>query len=213
MNHPQHHWLSPTIHVHLSAIWPDMGDKKRIVSTFHPDLQHVMRMPARPERMQQSHAALERYVRQIDQSANRMTVIDVAWRERFNRAPGPPGQFNGLTWIDPTRRLTARYSAPIVSQENTLAEVPRTALRRATRVSSLPTSTPCMEMRRPERAIGALREPLQSLEATARHQSSVGTARAAEPALPMIGVEQLAGQVLKEIDRRVTARRERLGQR
>jgi hypothetical protein len=29
----------------------------------------------------------------------------------------------------------------------------------------------------------------------------------------MIGLEQLAGRVLKEIDRRVTARRERLGQR
>jgi hypothetical protein len=213
LNHLHHNWLSPTIQVHLSARWPDMADEKPTVLAFRPDLQHVVRMPARTERMQQSHSALQHHVRQIDQSVNRMTLIDVAWRERFNRAPRPAGQLNDLTGDDPAQRLAARHIAPIASQQMTLAETPRAALRRATRVSELPPSTLRMEMRRPERAIGPVRELRQPREVSVWHQSPGGIARASEPALPMIGLEQLAGRVLKEIDRRVTARRERLGQR
>jgi hypothetical protein len=153
LNHLYHNWLSPTIQVHLSARWPDMADEKRTVLAFRPDLQHVVRMPARTERMQQSHSALQHHVRQIDQSVNRMTLIDVAWRERFNRAPRPAGQLNDLTGDDPAQRRAARHIAPIASQQMTLAETPRAALRRATRFSELPPSTLRMEMRRPERAI------------------------------------------------------------
>ena len=87
------------------------------------------------------------------------------------------------------------------------------AFRRATRVGELPPFAPRMELQRPEQASGTLRNPLPSVEAPAWHPPSAGTTRAAEVAPPMIRVEQLAGQVLKEIDRRVTARRERLGQR
>jgi hypothetical protein len=213
LSHLHHNWLRPTIQVHLSAISPDMTNEKRTVLAFRPDLQHVVRMRARSERMRQSHAALQHHVRQIDQSVNRMTLIDVAWQERFNRAPRPAGQLNDLTGADPAQRLAVRHIAPIASQQMALAGTPRATLRRAARVSELPSSTLRMEMRRPERAIAPVRELRKPREVSVWHQSPGGIARASEPALPMIGVEQLAGQVLKEIDRRVMARRERLGQR
>jgi hypothetical protein len=213
LNHLHHNWLSPTIQVHLSAISPDTADEKRPLTLFRPELQQVVRMPARTEPMQRCQVHLQHYTRQLDRSVSRMTLIDLARRERFNRAPHPAGQLNDFARADPAPRLAARHIAPIANQQMALAEAPRAALRRATRVSELPPSTLRVEMRRPERAIGPVREPHQPREVSVWHQSPGGIVRASEPALPPIGVEQLAGQVLKEIDRRVMARRERLGQR
>jgi hypothetical protein len=213
LNHLYHNWLSPTVQVHLSGIGPSMADEKRPLAFFRPELRQVVRMPTRTEPMQRRQVHLQHHVRQLDRSVDRMTLIDLAWRERFNRAPRPAGQLDDLTGADPAQRLAARHIAPIASQHMALAEAPRAALRRATRVSELPPSTLRMEMRRPERAIGQVREPRQPREVSVWHQSLGGIARASEPALHMIGVEQLAGRVLKEIDRRVMARRERLGQR
>jgi hypothetical protein len=213
LNHLHYNWLRPTVQVHLSAICPSMADEKRPFAFFGPELRQVVRIPARTEPMQRRQVHLQHHVRQLNRSVDRVTLIDLAWRERFNRVPCPAGQLNDFTGADPAQRLAARPIAPIASQQMALAEAPRAALRRATRVNELPASTLRMEMRRPERAIGAVREPRQPREVSVWHQSRGGIARASEPTLPMIGVEQLAGQVLKEIDRRVIARRERLGQR
>ncbi len=172
----QHQWLSPTIQVHLSAIFPDMADRHRTVLAYRPDQQHGVPLPLRTERMLQSHAGRRKRFRQIERSMSRMTVIDVAWRGRFDGAAGLPGQLNDLNWAAPTQQLSARYMAATASQDQIkMAGAAGAAFRRATRVGELPPFAPRMELRRPEQASGALRDPLPSVEAPAWHQPSAGT--------------------------------------
>jgi hypothetical protein len=106
--------------------------------------------------------------------------------------------------------LQRHYS---IRQEADLTEVSRRLTRRLQRVHEVSVIRPPMALRK-ETSPGAMPKHLPS-EAMAEQGTFErrGSSQSVQAmAMPALNVEQLASQVLKQIDRRVIARRERMGQ-
>lgn len=100
-----------------------------------------------------------------------------------------------------------------IRQESEFTDVSRHLTRRMQRVDEVLASRPQMALRKEAPAVVT---PAHAPSAAMQEQSSFerrgGPQTAQAIAAPALNVEHLADQVLKQIDRRVIARRERMGQ-
>lgn len=212
LEHVQHHWLSSHMNIRL-AVSPRVlqSDTTQVVPTGPMRLQ-VTRISRQIELEQRRQPHLERYNRILDLSV-RQTSIGLAARKRFVAIAAGVAKLPDVSQKEPLPPSALRQEALARRRQMALTEVPRLLVQRARRVSDVPPSPLRMQLRRTAPVIAAMPDSPQLPAASAWRQPAGGTGRGPDPAVPMIAVDQLAGQVLREIDRRVTARRERMGQR
>jgi hypothetical protein len=212
LEHVQHHWLSSRMDIHL-AVSPRVlqSDATQVVPTGPTHLQ-MARIPLHTALVQQRQPYFELHVRRPNPSLH-LTAIGLAARRHF--ASTAAGAANLLKVMQSKIPLPSslRQEALVRRHKMALNEVSRVLVERARRISDAPPSPLRMQLRRVTPVIAAMSESPQLPAASAWRQPVGGTGRGADPAVPMIAVEHLASQVLREIDRRVTARRERMGQR
>jgi hypothetical protein len=98
-------------------------------------------------------------------------------------------------------------------REAVVTEVSRRLTRRVRRVDEVPVFRPAMALVRKEAPAAAPnRPPFEAAAGQSPFERQSGRHTLPAAAVPELNVERLADQVLKQIDRRVVARRERMGQ-
>jgi hypothetical protein len=198
LEHVHHHWLSTHFNINLAVDQRALRFDMTQVLAAGPMLLRTTRalqqieLPARPR------VYLERYGRHLGRSV-RPAAFDLAAR-------GLPAAVT-TSIVTVPKMIQREPSQPPALRQKALAG------HRQMTPAEVPLSPPRMQLRRAARIIAAMPDVPQLPAVAPWRPPEAGTARGPDPVVPMIAVDQLAGQVLREIDRRITARRERMGQR
>ena len=203
-----HHWSTLPLTLTL-AIGPQiLRVRTTRIAAAGPHVLQLRTASQRTERLRLRQPPLGLHRRTADRTPPLRAEAPFA-------GPGSPREELGIwTRVHIVHRT---ISAHLVSHHESVAairhrlrtEIERTLVRRTRRVDE--TAPSPMQLRRtPPHAAAA---PGLPPEAGPSRQWQRMTGRDAEQAMPAIAVDQLTTQVLRELDRRVTARRERMGQR
>jgi hypothetical protein len=138
----------------------------------------------------------------------------------FGRHVSP--QYRSLTFsphMPPHHRFSVSPTSSILRRHELLrhdaepTQVSRLLARRLRRVSeAFPNMAPMALRKQPAPPVAPRLPPAEALTERSSFERRVPRPGDAPPAVPAVSVEQLTSQVLKHIDRRVIARRERMGQ-
>jgi hypothetical protein len=154
----------------------------------------------------------ERYARLHYPARSTVLGSSVARHSPLSRPVAPFAQHS---MVAPTRQglqlSTLIHRQRAVRRETEVTEISRRLAERVRRIPTAPPSPAPIGLRRELRDV---RRPPKFEETSepSRWQAAPNRFPPAPPAVVPVNVDQLAAQVLKQIDRRVVARRERLGQ-